>query len=142
MSHGVSYLVIENAGQSVARDVEVSFNPPLPTYTTTDDGKPGVVAPFLRRRYANPIAMIAPGHRLKNVYYYITAGTNGNVEPVPDQVTVSVRYIDDHGRTYEDAFPLDCELVALETQSSPGANNDAVKRQNKALEAIAWELWE
>lgn len=142
MSHGVSYLVVENAGQSVARSVEVSFEPPLPDYETTDDGQTGVVAPFLRRRYGTPIAMIAPGHRLKNVYSYITAGVNDSVEPVPDQVTILVRYSDDHGRSYEDSFPLDRELLGLETQSNPGDSNDSVKRQNKALEAIAWELWE
>jgi len=141
-SHGVSYLVVENAGQSVARNVEVCFEPPLPDYETTDDGQPGVVAPFLRRRYGAPIAMIAPGHRLKNVYSYITAGVDGNVEPVPDQVTILVRYVDDRGHTYDDSFPLDRELVGLETQSNPGDSNDPVKRQNMALEAIAWELWE
>lgn len=142
MSQGVSYLVVENAGQSVARNIEVRFDPALPDYTTTDDGQPGIVAPFLRRRYQTPIAMIAPGQRLKNVYAYVAAGANGNVEPVPDQVTVSVRYFDDRGRIYEDSFPLDSELLGLETQSNPGDGNDAMRRQNKALEAIAWELWE
>lgn len=141
MSHGVSYLVIENAGQSVARNVKVSFQPPLPDYETTDDGQPGVVAPFLRRRYGTPIAMIAPGHMLKNVYSYISAGINDNVEPVPDEFTVSVHYDDDRGRVYRDSFPLNRNLLGLETQSNPGSSNDAVKRQNQALEAIAWELW-
>jgi len=142
MSHGSSYLVIKNAGQSVARDVEVSFRPPLPDYETTDDGQPGVVAPFLRRRYGTPIAMIAPGHTLKNVYSYIAAGIDDNVEPVPDQVTILVRYNDDHGRVYKDSFPLNRKLLGLDTQTNPGDSNDPVKRQNKALEAIAWELWE
>ncbi|PZS04893.1 MAG: hypothetical protein DLM56_04765 [Pseudonocardiales bacterium] len=142
MSHGVSYLVIENAGQSVARNVEVSFDPPLPDYETTNDGQPAVVAPVLRKRYGSPITMIAPGQRLKNVYSYIAMGVNGNVEPVPDQVTILVRYIDDHRRRYEDSFPLDREVLGLETQSNPGDTNEPVARQNKALEAIVWELWE
>jgi hypothetical protein len=142
MSHGVSYFVVENVGQSIARNVQVSFDPPLPDYDTTEDGQQGVVAPVLRKRYGRPIAMIAPGHRMKNIYSYLAAGVTGNVEPVPDQVTVRVRYTDDHGWPYSDSFPLDRELLGLETQSSPGRENDPTLRQNKALEAIAWEIWE
>lgn len=142
MSHGVTYLVIENAGQSVARSLEVAFEPPLPEYETTGDGQPGVVAPFLRKRYAGPIAMIAPGQRLKNIYSYVAVGVDGKVEPVPDEFTVSVRYTDDRGKPYKDSFPLNREVLGLETQTNPGDGSDSVKRQNKALEAIAWELWE
>jgi hypothetical protein len=142
MSVGVSYLVVENAGQSVARNVEVSFDPPLPDYETTDDGQPGVVAPFLRRRYGTPIALIAPGQRLKNIYSYTAFGVNGNVEPVPDQVTILVKDVDDRGQGYKDSFPLDLELLSLDTLSNPSNSNDSVRRQNEALEAIAWELWD
>lgn len=142
MSRGVTYLVVENAGQSVARNIEVAFAPPLPDYETTDDGQPGVVAPFLRRRYADAIAMLAPGHGMKNVYSYIRAGVDGNVEPVPDKFSVSVQYTDDHDRSYADSFALDREHLGLETKTSPGEQNDPVKRQNQAMEAIAWELWE
>ncbi|XKK40761.1 hypothetical protein HFP72_09835 [Nocardiopsis sp. ARC36] len=138
----MSYLVIENLGQSVARSLEVDFDPPLPEYETTDDGQPGVVAPFLRKRYSRPIAMIAPGQRLKNIYFYIASGVDGNVEPVPDQFTVSVLYTDDHGKPYKDSFPLDTKLLGMETQSNPGSGNNPTKRQNQALEAIAWELWD
>jgi hypothetical protein len=86
--------------------------------------------------------MMPPGARLKNVYSYLSAGVNGNVEPVPDRFTVTLRYTDDHGTTYQDSFPLDRELLGYETKTGPGDRNDPVKRQNKALEAIAWELWE
>ncbi|MGC0252166.1 hypothetical protein [Pseudactinotalea sp. Z1748] len=142
MSHGTTYLVIENVGSSVARDVGVSFDPPLPNYETTDDGQPGIVGPFLRKRYSSTIPMIAPGHRMKNVYSYHAVGVDGNVEPVPDQFTVTVRYSDDRGRPYQDSFPIDRERLGYETQTNPADTNDPVKRQNKALEAIAWELWE
>lgn len=142
MDHGVSYLRIENAGQSVARDVSVSFDPAMPEYEVTDDGQSGVVAPMLRKRYASPISMIAPGHRMKNVYSYVQDGVDDNVEPVPDRFTVALRYTDDHGRNYDDSFALDRGNLGLETQSHPGDDNDPVKRQNKALEAIAWELWD
>lgn len=88
MLHGNTYLVIENAGRSVARNIRVTFDPALPDYEHTVDGQPGVVSPILRRRYRNPVSMIAPGHRLSNIYSYLRAGQQGNVEPVPDQLTV------------------------------------------------------
>lgn len=141
MSHGVNYLTIENAGQSVARGVAVAFDPPLPDYEFTEDGQKAVVAPFLRRRYGSKIEMLAPGQSLRNVYSYHSVGTDGNVEPVPDEFIVTVRYTDDHGKPFEDSFLLDVGLLNMETLSSPSDSNDAVKRQNQALEAIVWELW-
>lgn len=51
-----------------------------------------------------------------------------------------VCYADDHNRSYQDSFPLDVGLLGEETQSSPSDSNDPVRRQNKALESIAWEL--
>ncbi|MBB3053541.1 hypothetical protein FHS23_004595 [Prauserella isguenensis] len=131
MSLGVVYLVIENNGQSLARHLEVRFDPPLPDYTHTDDGQQGVVAPVLRKRYGTAITLLAPGHQLKNIYSYMSAGSDGNVEPVPAQFTVSVHYVDDHGRGYADSFPLDVDLIGLETQSDPSDGNNPERRKNK-----------
>lgn len=142
MNRGVSYLRIENCGQSVARDVSVTFDPPMPSYEKTSDGQPGVVAPMIRKRYDRPISMIAPRHGMKNIYSYVQVGHDGNVEPVPESFTVAVRYTDDHQRSYSDSFHLDLGNLKFETQSNPGDGNDPEIRQNKALEAIAWELWD
>lgn len=142
MSHGVTYLVIANVGQSVARNVEITFDPALPNYEKTPDGQPGVVAPILGRRFARPIGILAPGQRLKNIYSHLAVGVEGNIEPVPEKFTVNVRYTDDRARSYQDSFPLDQGLIGLETQSNPSDTNDSEKRRNKALEAIVWELWE
>lgn len=142
-SHGVIYLTIENVGNSVARRTSVTFDPPLPDYETTDDGQPGVVAPFLRRRYSDQLPTLAPRQTLKNVYSYIAVGHQGNVEPMPDQFTVTVTYYDaNNKRKYIDLFPLDCGNVALDTASSPGSGNDPDKRRTQAIEAVVWELWE
>ena len=140
-SHGVVYLVVSNLGVSVARQVQITFDPKLPEYEMTLDGQAGVVAPFIRRRYEEPIAVLAPTQSLANIYYY-SGTTGGNLENVPDELTVGVSYLDDRGRKYEDAFPLKVQDIILETQSNPGGSNDAVKRQNVALESISWELWD
>lgn len=142
MSFGVVYLVIENTGRSLARDIQVTFTPPLPNYEKTADGQRGVVAPFLRKRYGDPLAILAPGQRLSNVYSYVAEGIDGNVEPMPDQLSVSLEYLDDHGRHYADTFHLDRGNLGLETRANPSEDNDAVRRRNQALEAIAWELWD
>lgn len=53
-------LVVRNFGASVARDLEVSFEPQL---AVPDTGGP-FVTPFLIKRYADPIPVIAPGQDL------------------------------------------------------------------------------
>lgn len=135
------YLVLHNAGNSVAREVQVAFDPELPSYDRTDDGQKGVVAPVLRQRYASPIGIMAPGQKYKNLYHYPVLGKDGNAESVPDQFTVTVQYGDDRGRVYTDDFPLNVGHVGLETHRTPGKENDPISRQNKALEAIAWANW-
>lgn len=140
-SHGVTYLVVSNLGASVARQVQVTFDPELPEYEKAPDGKAGVVAPFLRRRYESPITVLAPTQSLANIYYY-SGMTGRNLEDVPDEFTVRVSYLDDRRRKYEDAFPLRVQDVNLETQSNPGKSNDPVERRNVALESISWGLWD
>lgn len=141
-SHGTTYLVVRNGGLSVARHVRVTFKPELPEYETTDDGQPGIVAPVLRKRYSEPIPVLAPGESLNNVYSYIAAGINGNVEPVPDRFTVLVEYRDDRRRAYRDEFQLDRSSLGLQTNTNPGDGKDADKRRNVAIEALAWEAWQ
>lgn len=141
MSHGDAYLVVENLGKTAARDLRVKFNPPLPNYETTPDGQTAVVASFLKKRYENPIVMLAPNQRLKNLYSYIgSAGVN--MEKMPKVVEMTVAYKGERGVIYNDKFPLDVGIYNNETQSNPGRDNDPEKRKNQALEAIAWELWD
>lgn len=68
------YLTVENRGQSLAKGIELTFNPPLPEYEKTTDGLPGIVAPILRKRYANSILMLTPGEQLKKCVLLFASG--------------------------------------------------------------------
>jgi hypothetical protein len=50
LSPHTSILVVSNVGQSVAKNVKTSFNPPLPELAGPEAA--GKVTPFLQRRYA------------------------------------------------------------------------------------------
>lgn len=140
MAEGYIYLTISNQGASAARDVAISFHPPLPDYQKTDDGQDGVVAPVLRRRYAEPVTIIGIGESLNNLYWYQRGASNEPAEPVPAKFSVGVKYQDDRGRSYEDSFPLDVATIAHETQSFPGGQEWS-KITARAANAIPWELW-
>jgi hypothetical protein len=108
-------LRVRNVGQSVARNVSVTFTPDLPGPESAD---PGVLTPSLRRRYLRPVTMIAPGQALSNVWWtgQSVPGSQEmiNAEPLPDGVTVVVAYVDDRGTTYSDMFALSAETMYLE----------------------------
>jgi hypothetical protein len=113
---GSQKLVITNYGPSIAKNVWVTFDPPLP------DPEPSKAAqsmtPFLKKRYESKISVMTPGMALENIYYSGAAGPGGkyiNFEPVPDQLTVRIAYEDADGNPYADAFHLDVELVGLTT---------------------------
>lgn len=75
-------LVIRNYGPSIARNVRVSFDPPIPD--PVDPSSSGT--PFLKKRYANPIPVLTPGMGLDNVYYSARPGSGDqfeNLEPTP-----------------------------------------------------------
>ncbi len=139
-------LVIKNFGPSLARDVNVEFDPALPVAETTSDGQTAIV-PFLLRRYAQPIPVLPPGRELSNVYYYSSLAKK-NVEEVPEQLTVTVSYADDQGRRYHDSYPLDVTVIQMGTESvssrSPERQQEeAVKHLqalSKALTQISREL--
>lgn len=137
-SKGTQLLVVQNHGPTLARDVEVSFDPPL------GDPAPEVahesVTPFLKRRYAAPIPVLAPGVELDNIYYSGQPGPSGkfeNVEPVPDQVTVTVSYRGPDGTGYRDDFPLDIALLGARTYTTSSREPLEVARAAaKSLDGI------
>lgn len=69
-------------------------------------------------------------------------GVVGNFEPMPDKFKVTVQYKDAQARKYVEHFKLDLDLSLLDTYSEPESRNNPEERQNNALEAIAWSLWE
>ncbi|WP_078321960.1 hypothetical protein [Mycobacteroides chelonae] len=121
-----SELLVRNTGQSVARNVVVEFDPPLP-----DDG---LLTPFLRRRYSKPIPTFAPGMVMDNYYQ-----GHDDSEPVPDECTITFRYRDSHGRTYTDSYPLTMAAVRDQSGAYPSSRYEGAmeKRLTEAVEALA-----
>ncbi|MFC9363068.1 hypothetical protein ACFTZB_41685, partial [Rhodococcus sp. NPDC057014] len=64
---GTADLVVRNYGQSVAYDVQVTFDPTIES-TETRSGDDSFV-PLIRRRYENPIANLMPGVELRNLWF-------------------------------------------------------------------------
>lgn len=133
LSHGTCELVVQNVGQSVAKNVSVTFDPAI----TEDMGQ---MAAFLARRYSRTIPTMAPGRRLTNIYaHWVGDGSDNLDEDVPKDFTAKARYVDSHGRGYEDSYDLSLQTLRNQTTSSP-ADTDPKglqKRWAKALEAIA-----
>ena len=124
-------LVVRNYGPSIARNVRVTFDPPIP-----DPDNPATsVIPFLKERYANPIPVLTPGMELDNVYYF--GQSADHAEPVPEQVTVTIAYESDAGDPYVDAFPLDVNLIRNRTYSTSSASPEAqMKVMAKSLKGL------
>lgn len=135
-------LVIRNLGPTIARNVRVTFDPPIP------DPHPEVAAqsvtPFLKRRYAEPIATFTPGMELANVWFAGRPGDDGqwqNAEPTPERCVVRLRYESTDGTEYEDEFNLDVALMRAETSSTSSTAPDALmKEAASSLKAIERSL--
>lgn len=130
MSDGITYFVISNMGQSIARDVSVRFDPALSGDRTTDPY-------WIAKRYENPLPLVAPDETWVNIWYAYEEG--GDYRP-PPKTQVRVAYKDDRGRSYEDQFTIDNDTLAHHTEANP-AGKDMEKRTVKALESAVWELW-
>ncbi len=109
-------LVITNMGSTPARDVEVTFDPPLDV--PEDDSQ--LVAPFIVRRYSKPIPVLNPQQNLTNIWWAGEPGPGNelvNREPTPDDVTVIVSYRGVGRKRLTEQFPLTFETVSLTTYS-------------------------
>jgi hypothetical protein len=115
-SRGTLYLVIRNYGPSVAKNVQVSFDPAIPD-PPPEMAKESVV-PFLKRRYSRVIPTLTPGTELRNVYYIgePQGGFFINSEPTPERVLVTISCESADGKQrYTDTFDLDVDLIQNET---------------------------
>lgn len=135
-------LVIRNLGPTIARNVRVTFDPPIP------DPDPQVAAqsvtPFLKRRYAQPIATFTPGMELANVWFVGRPGDGGqwqNAEPTPERCVVTLCYESTDGTEYKDEFNIDVALMRAETYSTSSAAPEALMKEAvKSLKAIERSL--
>ncbi|MFT3716476.1 MAG: hypothetical protein QM774_11160 [Gordonia sp. (in: high G+C Gram-positive bacteria)] len=127
---------VANLGQSVAKKVKVTFEPPLPLLPgSLDDNIDQFATWSLQRRYARVIPTLAPGQVLDNLYQ----DARDKDEPVPDSFAVVVTYIDDRNRKYVDTYELSTEVLSLQTGSYPSTDSDTgrQKRLVAAIESIA-----
>lgn len=151
---GYTYLVIKNNGASTARNVTVTLDPAPRDTATAKDGKADMAAPYLRRRYAHPIQVLAPGQALINIYAAPDRRSNPTPDTLPenpfhvaDEVTVAVEY-DSHRRIrrtphrYTDTFSLDLRAVYGETSARPGEVRNWPKSIRDTLHSLAWETWQ
>jgi hypothetical protein len=130
---GALALVIKNYGLGVAKNVRVSFEPPIP-----DPADPSTSAtPYLKRRYARAIPVLTPGMELENIYRSRDQPGGGKSEPTPEQVLVRVGYEGPDGHPYEDEFPLDTDLLLAHTYIVSSSSPESLAKEAvKALKNI------
>jgi hypothetical protein len=121
-SQGSQALVIKNDGPSVARNVRVTFEPPIPVPADPSTS----ATPYLKRRYAGPIPALTPGMELENVY---KSAIPRDSEPTPDQILVRVAYQGPDGHRYEDEFPLDTGLLEAHTYITSSAAPESMAKE-------------
>ena len=131
-------LVVRNAGQTAARNLAVTFNPPLeiPELAT------GWATPILVDRYANVISVLGPGQQMRNIWWSgeLRNGANElvNHEPTPDAIEVRVRYRGIGRRWITDSFPLHVDSIKNTTYSvSSNSPRALAKQRTEHLQKIA-----
>ena len=140
---GTQLLVIRNYGPSIARNVKVIFDPPIPE--PIPERAAQSVSPFITRRYAEPIPVVTPGMELTNIWF--SGRLDGdewiNFEPTPDRFTVTIAYDGPdeprrcRTRRYQDQFPLNTGLIRRETSaSSSAAPENQIKEIKRLLAKI------
>lgn len=141
-ARAIIHLIIGNYGPSIARNVRVTFDPPLPTDETAPDGQPSMI-PVLIERYREPIDALVPNVELRNAYWIGTpsANTFENTQGTSDRMTVTISYEGDDGAPYSDPFTLDTKIVRMgsyvESSNSPDAlRKKAVQELEKTATAV------
>lgn len=129
-------LHIVNLGNSVAKDVQVTFDPELPKLSgTIHENVDSFAVWSIQRRYEKPIPSLPPGQVFDNLYQ----DSEDNDQPVPDAITVSFDYRDDRNRKYFDKYELSTYVLGLQTGAYPSTDSEKGihKRLVKAIESIA-----
>lgn len=131
-------LVIRNAGPSIARNLTVTFDPPLVEMSNR------LAVGAINKQFARPLASLSPGQQVANLWWRIAfpsqelpPGSNG--EDTPDEVVVQLDYSDDRGRTYIDKIPLSVVpyLSELLPSKKPGNRDPDTAHIAQALILIA-----
>ncbi|WP_336628279.1 MULTISPECIES: hypothetical protein [unclassified Microbacterium] len=106
-------LVIRNYGASAARDLRVTFDPPLDAESRLEKN-----TGMLATRYDSSVPWLPPGSELTNTWW--SGVNNGGPELVnklktPDKVVVSVSYKGNRLRRFGENFSLAASDIALTT---------------------------
>jgi hypothetical protein len=127
-----SELVVQNVGQSVAKEIRVTFEPAI----TEEMGE---LVAYVARRYSRVIPTMGPGRRLSNIYAHMKPGTGLADEDVPHHLVVDISYKDAHGYAYRDRYGLTLDTLLGETNSNPSNTDEAGMRRRlvRALEETA-----
>jgi len=131
-AHAALEFVIRNAGASVARDVTVTFDPPL---------EPGghFARSYMIRRYAEQIAVIAPGQELVNAVRIIEEP--GKPMDLPEDLTVTIRYRRSRWRWYEEVYRLKVGVMGEDSrQRSSESTEGRLKQIRESLDRISTQL--
>lgn len=114
--------VVRNAGQSVARNVRVAFDPPL------QDEDPSTVSlrTALARRYALTIPVLAPGQELSNAIAF--DDEDEQQSDLPHKFGVKVVYDRKKRSRYEEEFQFDLEVYFNETTRTIRSTNSVENR--------------
>lgn len=138
-------LAVRNAGASMARRVEVTFDPDLGAAPYADDSLTQAIV----LRYASPLSGMAPGQVFRNVWWsgHSVPGMTDlqNAVATPDRVTVALRYEDDRGRVYTETYALDVRDLLRETFSESSSSfkgrlktiDESLKTMSKSVDSVA-----
>ncbi|MGW4056853.1 hypothetical protein ACWEGE_01170 [Amycolatopsis sp. NPDC004747] len=139
---GTQILVIKNYGPAVARDVVVTFDPPLPD--PLPDAAHKSLGVFLKARYEKPVPTLVPGMELDNIYFDGIDDHDGgwkNNDPFPDAFTVTISSTAPDGERYTDRFALDVGLIRNRTFATSSRHpEERLTQAVKHLDAISKSL--
>lgn len=132
--------VLRNYGPSMAKNVTVTFDPPI-----TADRSDGTTGYLVPRRYSKAISALAPTQEMSNAWFLPHVGSGnvviGNRTSLPDSVQVTVSYKGNRLRRYTDIFNLDLSIVKEDSTSESSTSLPGrIKSVDGSLKTIAESL--
>lgn len=129
LARGTTLLVMRNVGASIARNVEVSFDPPAPSRSELESMPMSENMKWVYQRFAQPITTWAPGWTISNV---VRSGDQSTFEPM----TVTIQYEGPDETHYEDSYALLPDHILNETEAGPSRTAEPVKLEQQKVEAL------
>lgn len=136
----VMNLVVRNLGPTVARDVQLRFDPPLPT---PEDPKSDPSA-MIAERYKDPIETLVPGQALSNTWYLVEGyddDAHNRWAIGEDTYTAHVSFRGRGRRRIEEKFVLNSRVLRLEnTVRSSNSMQGRVDSIDRSLREVRSSL--